>query len=116
MPKADLQYQARNDAQGDRMRHFQWGALGASSLMALVGIVSRFETDSIENEKREVQWVVSATSIVLAVATFSIVCHFAARQAYVGSFLEGGLVSLKRRRRCCLRISYSDHVKNNLPL
>jgi hypothetical protein len=78
----------------NRVRRGQWCALTAFSIVALVAMTSRFDSD-IQSEAMETQWVASAISVVLATAALTAMAHFALREVFVGSFVEGGLVRFR---------------------
>jgi hypothetical protein len=69
-----------------------WFAMFAFTVIALTSIVT---TDGfrIQDQSREVQWVISAISITLTFTTLSIIAHWFIAEQFMSTNLETGMVT-----------------------
>lgn len=81
-----------DDKELHQTRNVQWFALAAFSNVALASMTSNFAND-LSDETKEVKWVVSGVSVALALSTLSFIAHFVLKEKFVGTIMEGGLVS-----------------------
>ncbi len=80
-------------------RFVSWFALAAFNVIALVALNSQLDFD-LKDESKEHKWCISSMIITLTLAVLGVVGHLL-RKKFIGTPIEGGLVSIPSTRCRC---------------
>lgn len=72
-------------------RHTHWFSSGAFATIALVGLLK--DIGDVDDQNKSTKWAVSGISIALSMAGLAIIANMLIRDKFVGTHLEGGMVS-----------------------
>ncbi len=74
-------------------RHVHWFTSAAFATIALVAILKETDGDILDH-RRKIKWVVIGISFALSLAILGVLASVMLRHKFVGTYLEGALVSL----------------------